>query len=338
MAYDYIVTEYDSNGNVTYQGPMSQDPMISPEARANFNQAPPPGSQPAPTGAAPSGGDSGSLAAQLYPQYAWALNDPELGPILRQAAAEGWDSARLQGAIYGTGWWRNNSNTMRAATLLEQTDPRTFNQNLGQMQAHITDIATQEGIQMSPAWDGFAQNLARQAIMFGWDDASIRRAIVNNDFVGFSPTSPLVHTVREMAGAYAIKLDDGTINAWVHDLAAGRQTEENLRGWMIETAKGKYPGIANELDKGMTVGQIAAPYIQQAASELGISPNAIDIQDPKWSVPLSYWTDKGAKAMTLYDWQKYYRTHPEYGFDASPTAREQSASFVGSIAQAFGAI
>src|SRR5690242_1146354 len=51
------------------------------------------------------------------------LDNPEVGQVLRTAAAQGWTKERLQGAIFNTNWWRNTSASQRAWEVLKSTDP-----------------------------------------------------------------------------------------------------------------------------------------------------------------------------------------------------------------------
>lgn len=74
----------------------------------------------APTAAsvAPAAAGSVDLARQTYPQFEWALNDAELGPLLTKAAAEGWDENRLRGGLWKTNWFRTHG-TAKVASQLE---------------------------------------------------------------------------------------------------------------------------------------------------------------------------------------------------------------------------
>ena len=54
-----------------------------------------------------------SFARANYGYLAGFINHPDIGPILKQAAAEDWDEARLYGAVSATEWWRNTSAAQR---------------------------------------------------------------------------------------------------------------------------------------------------------------------------------------------------------------------------------
>lgn len=71
---------------------------------------------------APASSQSADLAASLYAGMAWALKDPELGPVLTKAAQEGWDKNRLRGAVLGTNWFKTNGTAKVAAVLKEKAD------------------------------------------------------------------------------------------------------------------------------------------------------------------------------------------------------------------------
>lgn len=65
---------------------------------------------------------SAAKASELYAHMAWALAEPELGPILTKAAEEGWDENRLRGAIFTTQWFRTHGTAKVASQLKEQAD------------------------------------------------------------------------------------------------------------------------------------------------------------------------------------------------------------------------
>lgn len=73
-------------------------------------------------GAPPNAGDVNAFANSAYSHMTWALNDASLGPVLRQAATEGWDENRLRGAIFATDWFKTHGTAKVAAQIKEQSD------------------------------------------------------------------------------------------------------------------------------------------------------------------------------------------------------------------------
>lgn len=109
-------------------------PVAPPAPRSSGRAAtsPPPASSArsvstAPAGVAPaaptaSNADIETTARNLYGHMAWALDEPELGKVLRQAAAEGWDPARLKGAVFATNWFKTHGTHKVATAIKEQAD------------------------------------------------------------------------------------------------------------------------------------------------------------------------------------------------------------------------
>lgn len=62
------------------------------------------------------------MARDLYSHMEWALNDGELGPLLRQATAEGWDENRLKGAVFKTNWFRTHGTAKIQSEVRKQAD------------------------------------------------------------------------------------------------------------------------------------------------------------------------------------------------------------------------
>ncbi len=68
----------------------------------------PAGPESASGGIATGSADTEKFVREQYGHMAWALDDEELGPILRKAAEEGWDANRLKGAVFQTNWFRRH--------------------------------------------------------------------------------------------------------------------------------------------------------------------------------------------------------------------------------------
>lgn len=58
-----------------------------------------------------------------YGYLAYYVDHPDVGPILIQAAQEGWDANRLRGALQPTAWWQDHSDAYRQWESLKALDP-----------------------------------------------------------------------------------------------------------------------------------------------------------------------------------------------------------------------
>lgn len=274
--------------------------------------------------------DPSQSPANLYPNMAWALNDPELGPILQNAAQQGLTAAELQAALFPTNFWQGLADPARQYKILEGTDPRTLTQDIQFTADRITALANQLGINV-PVDAIYA--MAKNALYHGMDEGQIRRMLATHMSIEFHGASPVIASIKQAAANYMIPLAEATIHEWGRQLASGYETMDNINGRLLEQAKALYPGIADRLDQGMTPGQLFEPYKQIAAQELGVNPEAIDPLDPKWSRALNMQT---GDFMNFYDWTRTIRTDPIYGWDKTEGARQQASQLVTAFGEKFG--
>jgi len=137
--------------------------------------APPVGRTAAPVAAKPAIPTSGSAVdnkvRQMFGEVAGFLSDPELGPILRKAASQGWDTSRLFGALQQTKFWRTKGDDERKWIILNKLDNATAKRQVEQQMQGINDLSRQSGITMSSLQ---VHDLAVNALKFGWSGPEIR--------------------------------------------------------------------------------------------------------------------------------------------------------------------
>src|SRR5690606_5449534 len=119
----------------------------------------------------------------------------EIGPILRQAAKEGWDEGRLRGALHGTTWWQNTSESQREWDALWQLDRATANAQIEQR----LDAVRRQAKALGLSFDGKKKDLggfgvwdtdwflAVTSLRNGWNPEQLAAAIFNEG--GFDPES-----------------------------------------------------------------------------------------------------------------------------------------------------
>lgn len=102
-------------------------------------------------GGAPAASNPDQATKDAYPQFSWLYNDPELGPVLRQAAAEGWTDTRLEGAIQQTNWWKTHAESARNYLQLAATDPAEATRRLNNYDSitKYMGLAADYGLPMS---------------------------------------------------------------------------------------------------------------------------------------------------------------------------------------------
>jgi hypothetical protein len=109
--------------------------------------------------------------------------------------------------------------------------------------------------------------------------------------------------------------------------------------YVREQSKSMFPALAAAIDQGITVRQYADPYIQRTAQLLEISPEAIDLTEPKYRKFLDNVLPDGKRsAMALWEVETLLKKDPIYGYDATKGARTEAAQLSMSLAKQFGAV
>lgn len=138
-------------------GPAAPPPAPTQPASTGYAPSPPP------IVAAPAATASDEDVLSFYPQFAWALDDPELGALLQQAAREGWDAGRLAGALYKTQWWQTKGKAQRSWIMLAGTDPAEASRRL-QAVGLTNDLQAEAGKYAIPISDATALQWAQQIV------------------------------------------------------------------------------------------------------------------------------------------------------------------------------
>lgn len=287
---------------------------------------------------------------KTYGYMAGYLQDPEIGPILRQAATEGWDEARLRGAVSATNWWKTTSENAREFDALRQLDPKTWQDQVDAQVALIRRQASILGLTISGTIDlgqfgSYDRDyfLAVQSIREGWDPQRLAKAIFTE--AAFRPdeaqqagqVKATADKVKDIAGQYMLTVSDSAANEYAQKMILGEMDEGGVDSLFREQAKGRFPGMIDMIDRGIKPVQFFDTYQQQIASMLEIDPQMIDMMSPKWSPIVDHMRDNGQRSpMTLAETMDYVRNTPEW--DQTDNARSEAARVAELLGKTFGAI
>jgi hypothetical protein len=185
--------------------------------------------------------------------------------------------------------------------------------------------------------DRFAEN----SIRYQWDDNQTRQFL--GDAYHYDPdkaakgvAGDMTAQMKKISSDYLVPISDETLQSWSRNAISGRSTADDFRAYAEKQARSMFPSLNDELDRGLTVQEIADPYRQQAAQILGIDPTQINFADSKWRSALDHRDKDGKRStMTLSDWTQQVRTDPRYGYDRTQNAVNEAASLVTSMRQIF---
>jgi len=279
--------------------------------------------------------DPVALAKQLYPYLAAYLDDPTIGPILKDAAAQKLSPDQLLGQLQATDWWKTTSATAREFDAKQKTDPASAQADIAAAEAQISSEALQLGLDADPA---HIHEIAVDSVRLGWNDAQLRKVLgaeANKNPAEIAQTQ--LANLTSMAGDYGLKYSPDQLQKWASDIIGGTATAQQFQSNLIDVASGKYPTISDALAKGTTLRAYMDPYVQQMAGVLGISANSVDLSDSKWTNVLSApGPDGKPRPMTLQEATNYARQNPAFGWSKTADAQKQAADFATRLGVMFG--
>lgn len=221
---------------------------------------------------------------ELASQYGYAAaffnSDPELAGLIQQAVSGQWTPDKFRASLMASNWYRTKSETTRQFIELQSRDPVEANKRIADKANQIKQTANQQGISLDPTR---LAAMAKDSLAYGWDDLTLQQAVAAEwhyrpgDTAGGAAT--LETKYRQMADDYGVTLSTSQLGDWIGGTMAGKYNEDNVSDFLRDTARSKYPGLQNYLDVGMTVKQVAAPYLQSYANILEVSPDTVSVND-----------------------------------------------------------
>lgn len=262
--------------------------------------------------------NSASLNENYGLSAAFLESDPELADLFSQAVAGTWSTDRFQAALMGTNWWATNSDTARKILVEKQTNPSQWSQDLNNKVIALTDLAAKLGVHLSP---GGLSNLASIALMTNMNDSQVNGYLSKyldlsqqGHFSGYAGQVEL--GLREYARDMGIPLTDDYVKNAVTGIVAGTDTLQARRAYIQTTAASAFPAYADLINQGVTVGQIAAPYLATQAKLWEVDPNKIDLFDHTLRAALTSVTSDGKtdtpQQIPLYQFEKNLRQDPRW--------------------------
>jgi hypothetical protein len=299
-----------------------------------------------PTGLSP---DPTIMAQQLLGSWASYLNHPDIGSIIKEAAAEGWDPTLLEATLQQTEWWQTTSAAKRTWDAAVGQDPATAQAQVDARMAEITNLSQEMGLDLGAIERAGAGNmvmhLATQSLMYGWSTAQLQDAIgaevLRDPILGQQVREGTVgQEIRAAASDYGVPLSDGVLDERARQIAAGTSTMDDYKTYLIKQAKATYGELDGALDRGETVRQVADPYLQIASQMLGLDPSQLQLNDPKWMAALAYKDPATGKSRTLNfdEWQQRIRSDATYGYGKTDMAKDKAREFAMMLGQELGKV
>lgn len=286
------------------------------------------------------GGNIDDIVAQLYGYSGWALQIPEVGKVLRDAAAGNWSPDRLKGELQKTNWWKTSSASSRTFQENMATDPASVQAQIAQGANKIRQELQAQGVTLD---EGRIQEIASKAIEFGLDDAQTKMMLDSELMRSPDLAKSKVGTdFKALAQQYAVPLSDAALNAWSAHVVSGAQSDEQFREYLSQQAQDRFRDnapLTKWLQGGGTVSQYFDPYKQYAAQTLGVNPDTIDLTDPKWSAAINAKQADGTiSAMTYDQWVTHLKQDPQYNYSKTTQGTADGFGLGSFIGTTFGKV
>jgi len=262
-------------------------------------------------------------AEQLAADYGYALQvinaDPEIKAVFEQAVEEQWTPARFTAALRNTNWYQNNSEYAREAFILRSMGGADWEEAQNNARLAVEQAAVDAGAQLTPEQ---IQQLALRYINEGWDRPGrgtlLSRALSEDITAG--PTGSLrgmagnvEDQLRQTAFMNGITYDSGFFTSAAKSINSQLSTLDDWERDIRDKAASLYPVFQNQIKAGVSVRELASPYINLMSQTLEIDPNQINLNDPYIRSALGGFDDSGnPQATNLWDFQKKLRNDPRW--------------------------
>lgn len=274
--------------------------------------------------------------------YGWALSllksDKSLWDLFQKATKGNWTAQKFVSELKKTSWYQKNSEQARKTLALKHTDPEEWRNRVRTIFQEIQGLAGQMGVR-NVNWQVY-WDMAEDALMFGWSNSKLRQELAKHlTSKGGGTYGGDAENARQQLEQYAfsmgIKLDSGVMHGWLKGIISGTRTLEDYKGWIMKQAMSAFPALADQIKGGLSVRDIADPYMSAMGRILEINQEQLTLDDPLVRGALSKAGQDGKAAlMPLWEFENQLRQDPRWL--QTNNARQSLNSTARSIGQMFG--
>jgi hypothetical protein len=265
---------------------------------------------------------------------------PELKAIFAKAASEEWDPARFERAVMDSNWWKTHADQARALATQHITDPATYNQTLANAAQKLYMLQRELGLQPSSA--ARLKQLALSFLTQNLDDEQIKRQLslltplaVGSTGALQGDAAQLEQHLRQVATNYGVPFTSAFLKTEVQRIQNSSSTVEGFEAIIRARAKAAFPQFADQLDAGLTVRDIADPYISTMANTLEAAETSIALDNPWIKKALSTrGADGVAGTLPLWQFERQLKDDPRW--DKTKQARDQAFDTIAQVGRDFG--
>lgn len=271
--------------------------------------------------------------------------DPKAGFSLAEAIAE-IDRLKLASNAAGyakaanilakTTWYQNHGVAVTQRMAQAKTAPGVFSQNIADTAIDIQAQANTLGFELS---DEQANAIAKDAYIYGkaYNSNKVIQRIAGVGEVTGGQAMDTVDALKAHSANMGVSYDDGWYTEAARDIAENKSTADDWKRQINDVAKSKYAAFADQIDKGLTVTQVASPYINSMSQILEVPPATISLTDPTINKALTN-LDADSKPALQPIWQFETGLRKDPRWASTKNARDALDSGAREILSSFGLV
>lgn len=265
---------------------------------------------------------------------------PALKWIFLTAAKHDWPVDRLNLAIRDSDWFKLYGESARNWITLNAVDPATARRNLLNATSKVKLIMNEMGLAVNgETWTQLATAITVQGMN---SEAQIRAYLAANGKLNYSQAGTLTGSaaqmeaqMRQIATDFGVAHTADNLKARLRNILAGTDTLEGWTALMRARAKATYSHFAEQFDSGLTLRDVADPYISTMANTLEIAESDIDLTDPNIKKALTQNLPDGIPgAQPLWQFERQLKNDPRW--DKTKQARTAAFETIHQIGRDFG--
>jgi hypothetical protein len=188
---------------------------------------------------------------------------------------------------------------------------------VGAAKIQVQQLAAEMGAAIPPSK---LNGIVEKVLKTGMDEALLRNTLgayitfQNNGSTLNGQAGQYEHMIKQFAYTQGVALDKQTIKNQAQLIGRGVATEQDFKNQVINQATSMYPGYKAQLEAGQTMMDIASPYMQTMAEDLGLPYTKISLTDPLIKRALNG-VDQQGKPVGLdqVSFQNLIRNDPRWG-------------------------
>lgn len=266
---------------------------------------------------------------------------PELRGLLSQAAQQEWSPDTLDNAIRNSTWWKRNGDAARNLAIAAATDPATYSKNLRAATGKVDLLARSMGL--APMSAARAQQVAMHFIVSGYDETTMRSWLARNVGLGKGEAGALQgdaaqfeEHIKQVADNYGVPMSQAWVQSQIKNIQTGTNTMDGVEAVLRARAKAAFPHLADQLDAGMNVREIADPYIATMSQTLEMAETDIDLSNPEIKRALQVKDAKTGAFSTKPMWQFQRELKDDARWDSTNNAKQEAYSMVQRLGKDMG--